>query len=176
LKNDQTFVLLIHPSSRSSSSHSFERFKSSIIAKRSVCNWFAASLRLSGIFNIFFQDREHIEIRNIFSLRDDRNFVNSRAASELALSTAVDEAVMLCFSAARKWTGNRFLCERNQAIMLVSDGNMTWQNRSTSSKWMAPLSCAATAKSADRMEEFGAESPVAGPGVPAQDPLYPYSL
>ena len=41
---------------------------------------------------------------------------------------------------------------------------------------MAPLSCAATAKSADRMEEFGAESPVAGPGVPAQDPLYPYSL
>ena len=60
--------------------------------------------------------------------------------------------------------------------MLVSDGNMTWQNRSTSSKWMAPLSCAATAKSADRMEEFGAESPVAGPGVPAQDPLYPYSL
>ena len=97
LKNDQTFVLLIHPSSRSSSSHSFERFKSSIISKRSVCNWFAASLRLSGIFNIFFQDREHIEIRNIFSLRDDRNFVNSRAASELALSTAVDEAVMLCF-------------------------------------------------------------------------------
>src|SRR5689334_16025194 len=88
---------MTYPSSIHSSSQSFERLMSSINDSSSGLSISAAFRLSSGTFETFFHDLEQSEIRNIDSLRDSLNLVNSRAASELARSTAVEEAVILCF-------------------------------------------------------------------------------